>query len=78
MIALPGLTLTTGRFDIARDILLAFSNAADMGMLPNRFPDSAGFPNTTPSMPRSGILKPFANTSNTPATRLVQQNCTTP
>jgi predicted glycogen debranching enzyme len=39
MIALPGLTLTTGRFDIARDILLAFSQAADMGMLPNRFPD---------------------------------------
>jgi glycogen debranching enzyme len=39
MIALPGLTLVTGRFDIARDILLAFSRAADMGMLPNRFPD---------------------------------------
>ncbi|MDQ1472497.1 MAG: hypothetical protein QOJ99_3977 [Bryobacterales bacterium] len=39
MIALPGLTLTTGRFDIARDILLAFSKAADRGMLPNRFPD---------------------------------------
>jgi predicted glycogen debranching enzyme len=39
MIALPGLTLVTGRFDIARDILLAFSRAVDMGMLPNRFPD---------------------------------------
>jgi predicted glycogen debranching enzyme len=39
MIALPGLTLVTGRFDIARDILLAFSRAADLGMLPNRFPD---------------------------------------
>jgi predicted glycogen debranching enzyme len=39
MIALPGLTLTTGRFDIARDILLAFSRVADQGMLPNRFPD---------------------------------------
>jgi predicted glycogen debranching enzyme len=39
MIALPGLTLVTGHFDIARDILLAFSRAADMGMLPNRFPD---------------------------------------
>jgi len=39
MIALPGLTLATGRFDIARDILLAFSRVADMGMLPNRFPD---------------------------------------
>ncbi|MDE3196510.1 MAG: glycogen debranching enzyme N-terminal domain-containing protein [Acidobacteriota bacterium] len=39
MIALPGLTLATKRFDIARDILLAFSQAVDMGMLPNRFPD---------------------------------------
>ncbi len=39
MIALPGLTLPSGRFDVARDILLAFSQVADMGMLPNRFPD---------------------------------------
>jgi predicted glycogen debranching enzyme len=39
MIALPGLTLVTKRFDVARDILLAFSRATDMGMLPNRFPD---------------------------------------
>ena len=39
MIALPGLTLTTQRFALARDILLAFSRVADMGMLPNRFPD---------------------------------------
>jgi predicted glycogen debranching enzyme len=44
MIALPGLTLTTGRFDIARDILLAFSQAADMGMLPNRFADDGWIP----------------------------------
>jgi len=44
MIALPGLTLTTGRFDIARDILLAFSNVADTGMLPNRFPDAGETP----------------------------------
>ena len=39
MIALPGLTLVTKRFDVGRDILLAFSRATDMGMLPNRFPD---------------------------------------
>lgn len=44
MIALPGLTLATGRFDIAREILLAFSAAADQGMLPNRFPDSGETP----------------------------------
>ena len=39
MIALPGLTLTTGRFDDARGILRAFAGAVDQGMLPNRFPD---------------------------------------
>lgn len=37
MIALPGLTLATGRFDIARDILLAFVQVLDQGMLPNSF-----------------------------------------
>jgi predicted glycogen debranching enzyme len=44
MIALPGLTLATGRFDIARDILRAFSRASDRGMLPNRFPDAGEKP----------------------------------
>ncbi len=39
MIALPGLCLTTGRFEIAREILLSFSAFVDRGMLPNRFPD---------------------------------------
>jgi predicted glycogen debranching enzyme len=39
MIALPGLTLSTGRPDIARDILLEFSKHISQGMLPNRFPD---------------------------------------
>jgi predicted glycogen debranching enzyme len=40
MIALPGLTLYTGRHDVARSVLLEFSRHVDMGMLPNRFPDS--------------------------------------
>lgn len=40
MIALPGLTLTTGRFDVARDILLAFAAVLDGGMLPNSFTDA--------------------------------------
>jgi predicted glycogen debranching enzyme len=44
MIALPGLTLTTGRADVARQILLAFSRYADGGMLPNNFPDAGGKP----------------------------------
>ncbi len=39
MIALPGLTLATGRFNIARDILLEFASLADEGMLPNAFAD---------------------------------------
>jgi predicted glycogen debranching enzyme len=44
MIALPGLTLTTGRTDVARKILLAFARYVDGGMLPNNFPDAAGQP----------------------------------
>ena len=39
MIALPGLTLATGRPEIARDILLEFARNTSRGMLPNRFPD---------------------------------------
>jgi predicted glycogen debranching enzyme len=44
MIALPGLTLATGRSDVAREILLAFANYVDGGMLPNNFPDAGGIP----------------------------------
>jgi predicted glycogen debranching enzyme len=44
MIALPGLTLATGRGDVARQILLAFAGYADGGMLPNNFPDAGGRP----------------------------------
>ena len=44
MIALPGLTLATGRFDIAKSILLAFAPFVDQGMLPNRFPDAGETP----------------------------------
>src|SRR6266403_780233 len=44
MIALPGLTLATGRPDVARQILLAFARYVDGGMLPNNFPDSGGRP----------------------------------
>src|ERR1039457_3869499 len=38
MIALPGLTLATGRYDVAKSVLLAFAGRVDRGMLPNRFP----------------------------------------
>jgi predicted glycogen debranching enzyme len=44
MIALPGLTLATGRPEIARTILQTFSRFIDQGMLPNRFPDSGAAP----------------------------------
>lgn len=44
MIALPGITLATGRPDVAREILLAFSMHVSEGMLPNRFPDAGGKP----------------------------------
>ena len=39
MIALPGLTLTTGRPAIAASILRTYAQYVDMGMIPNRFPD---------------------------------------
>lgn len=39
MIALPGLTLTTQRYDDALMILRTFAAFIDQGMLPNRFPD---------------------------------------
>jgi predicted glycogen debranching enzyme len=44
MIALAGLTLATGRPEVAKQILLAFSRFVDRGMLPNRFPDAGGSP----------------------------------
>jgi len=44
MIALPGLTLVTGRDDEAKSILLAFAQHVDRGMLPNRFPDAGEEP----------------------------------
>jgi 4-alpha-glucanotransferase len=44
MIALPGLTLTTGRYASARNILTAFAGFVDRGMLPNMFPDDGGQP----------------------------------
>jgi predicted glycogen debranching enzyme len=44
MIALPGLTLSTGRSGVAKQILLAFARYVDGGMLPNNFPDSGGRP----------------------------------
>ncbi len=44
MIALPGLTLATGRFSDAKKIIRAFARSASQGMLPNRFPDAGQAP----------------------------------
>jgi predicted glycogen debranching enzyme len=39
MIALPGLTLATKRFDVAANLLRTFARYVSDGLLPNRFPD---------------------------------------
>ncbi|MDT7542970.1 MAG: hypothetical protein QOE33_2874 [Acidobacteriota bacterium] len=44
MISLPGLALATGRFDVAREILLAFAGSLNQGLIPNRFPDAGEQP----------------------------------
>ena len=44
MIALPGLTLASGRAELAADILRTFGRFVSDGMLPNRFPDAGETP----------------------------------
>lgn len=44
MIALPGLTLATGRPELAANILRTFAHYVSQGMLPNRFPDAGELP----------------------------------
>lgn len=44
MIALPGLTLATGRFQDAKDILYTFSRYVKDGLIPNMFPDAGNEP----------------------------------
>lgn len=44
MIALPGLALSAGRPELARDVLTTYARFVDRGMLPNRFPDAGGAP----------------------------------
>jgi predicted glycogen debranching enzyme len=44
MIALPGLTLATGRHEVAHSVLVSFSRYLNGGLLPNNFPDSGGAP----------------------------------
>jgi len=44
MISLPGLLITTGRLDEAREILETFLQFLSQGIIPNRFPDSGETP----------------------------------
>lgn len=44
MISLPGLTLVTGRYSEAAQILRTYAAYVDQGMLPNRFPDEGDTP----------------------------------
>jgi predicted glycogen debranching enzyme len=44
MIALPGLTLASGRPEIGAKILRTFARFVDKGMIPNRFPDAVETP----------------------------------
>jgi predicted glycogen debranching enzyme len=43
-IALRGIALACGRYDLAREVLLEWSGSVSGGMLPNRFPDGGGEP----------------------------------
>jgi predicted glycogen debranching enzyme len=44
MIALPGLTLATGRAEVAVSVLRTFARFISQGMVPNRFPDAGEAP----------------------------------
>ncbi len=44
MISFAGLTLCSGRFEIARSILRTFAQSVSDGMVPNRFPDGGEAP----------------------------------
>lgn len=44
LIALPGLSLTTGQFAIAKGLLRTFGHYCQNGLIPNTFPDAAATP----------------------------------
>jgi predicted glycogen debranching enzyme len=75
MIALPCLTLPTGKYEVARNILRTFAKHVNQGMLPNRFPDAGeGRRNTTRWTQLSGLSKPLADTLRT---RVIWSSCVT-
>ena len=44
LLCLPGLTLATGRFDVARKMLRAYARTSERGLLPSRFSDQGDAP----------------------------------
>jgi predicted glycogen debranching enzyme len=44
MVALPGLAISSGRPEIARDVLRTFARFVNQGLLPNNFPSGSGAP----------------------------------
>jgi glycogen debranching enzyme len=68
MIALPGLTLPTNRYDVARSILRTFAEHVDQGMLPNRFPDAGETPEYNTVDATLWFSRPFAHIWPTQAT----------
>jgi predicted glycogen debranching enzyme len=44
MVSVPGLLISTGRYQEARDLLKAFASYTHGGLIPNRFPDSGEAP----------------------------------
>ena len=68
MIALPGLTLTTGRPELAARVLRTFARFVDRGMLPNRFPDGSDAPEYNTVDATLGGSRRFARPTPPPAT----------
>ena len=71
MIALPGLTLVTGRFDVARGILAEYARHVDRGMIPNRFPDVGETPDYNTVDATLGIEAVRASST----TRVISTSC---
>jgi predicted glycogen debranching enzyme len=71
MIALPGLTLVTGRFADAKKILQAFAANASQAFCQIVSSTPANCPNTTPWMRHFGSLWQFINVFNTRVTTIL-------
>jgi predicted glycogen debranching enzyme len=74
MIALPGLTLPTGKYEVARNILCTFAKHVNQGICQTDSLTRAGRRNTTRSTQLSGFSKPLAHTFRT---RVIWSSCAT-